>query len=109
MKVITRALPSCTNWRASDSQSWLKPTGRLSAWALRNCTAAPMLTPGAGTACRVAELSWLNWVSLLASIDMSKLTRVDSGICAPLAALTYCPTSISADMRWLRSTCGITS
>ena len=38
-----------------------------------------MVTPGIGTAEKVAELSWLYWVSALGAVSVSMRTTVDSG------------------------------
>ena len=45
-----------------------------------------MVTPGIGTAEKVAELSWLYWVSALGAVSVSILTTVDSGTGAPDAS-----------------------
>ena len=43
-----------------------------------------MVTPGIGTAWKVAAFSWLYCVSALGSVAVSIDTTVDSGTCSPV-------------------------
>jgi len=42
-----------------------------------------MVTPGIGTAEKVAELSWLYWVRALGAVSVEMLTTVESGTGSP--------------------------
>ena len=60
----------------------------MRACSSRNSTACPMVTPGIGTAEKVAEGSWLYLFSAFGSVPVSMDTTVDSGICAPVSVAT---------------------
>ena len=47
-----------------------------------------MVMPGMGTAEKVAEFSWLYWVSALGSTPVSTEITVESGTFPPLLVLT---------------------
>ena len=47
-----------------------------------------MVTPGMGTAEKVAEFSWLYWLRALGSTPVSTATTVESGTFPPLRVLT---------------------
>ena len=47
-----------------------------------------MVTPGIGTAEKVAELSWLYWVSALGAVPPSICTTVESGTGLPERVMT---------------------
>src|SRR5437588_8202733 len=79
-KVTTSWLPSWTYCRDSERKSWKKPLGSDCAWLSRKATAWPMLTPGIGTAEKVAELSWLYWVSELGCVEVWTDTTAETGI-----------------------------
>src|SRR5258705_295969 len=87
-KGTTSWLPSWTYGGDSERKSGKKPGGSDGAFCSRKATAWPILTPGIGTAEKVAELSWLYWVSELGCVDVSTATTVESGICWPLAVVT---------------------